>query len=272
MIASIKAEWRKNRFRPAFLVSAGLIAGIVVLFYSAEWYQATHPGGVRDAVSILILYPDQFVNNVMGAAFPLGAAMAIVLGALIAGSEYSWGTLKTVFTQRPGRLSTLSARVLVFQVWMGIMTLIIFAVGASYSVVVASFEGHAIVWPTAIDIVKGIGAIWLVLAVNGSLGIALGILFRQSAAALGVGLIYVTVLQIILVRFISTFNGGSYKWITNWFDGQNATALLNSFTSPAFGHATPPAIGAEQAVLTLAAYLAVFIVAAAALLRQRDVT
>jgi ABC-2 type transport system permease protein len=272
MIASIKAEWRKNRFRPAFLVSAGLIAGIVVLFYSAEWYQATHPGGVRDAVSILILYPDQFVNNVMGAAFPLGAAMAIVLGALIAGSEYSWGTLKTVFTQRPGRLSTLSARVLVFQVWMGIMTLIIFAVGASYSVVVASFEGHAIVWPAAIDIVKGIGAIWLVLAVNGSLGIALGILFRQSAAALGVGLIYVTVLQIILVRFISTFNGGSYKWITNWFDGQNATALLNSFTSPAFGHATPPAIGAEQAVLTLAAYLAVFIVAAAALLRQRDVT
>ncbi len=106
MIASIKAEWRKNRFRPAFLVSAGLIAGIVVLFYSAEWYQATHPGGVRDAVSILTLYPDQFVNNVMGAGFPLGAAMALVLGALIAGSEYSWGTLKTVFSQRPGRLTT----------------------------------------------------------------------------------------------------------------------------------------------------------------------
>jgi ABC-type transport system involved in multi-copper enzyme maturation permease subunit len=272
MIASIKAEWRKNRFRPAFLVSAGLIAGIVVLFYSAEWYQATHPGGTRDAVSILTLYPDQFVNNVMGAGFPLGAAMALVLGALIAGSEYSWGTLKTVFTQRPGRLATLTGRMVVFQVWMGIMTLIIFAVGAAYSVAVASYEGHAIVWPAAIDIVKGMGAIWLVLAVNGSLGMALGALFRQSAAALGVGLIYVTVLQIILVRFITSFNGGSYKWITDWFDGQNATALLNRFTSPAFGHATPPAIGAEQAVLVLAAYLGFFIVASAALLRQRDVT
>ncbi len=272
MIASIKAEWRKNRFRPAFLVSAALMAGIVVLFYSAEWYQATHPGGIRDAVSILTLYPDQLVNNVMGAAFPLGAAMAIVLGALIAGSEYSWGTLKTVFTQRPGRLSTLSGRVVVFQVWMGIMTLIIFAAGASYSVVIASFQGHAISWPALVDIAKGIAAIWLVLAVNGSLGMALGVLFRQSAAALGVGLIYVTVLQIILVRFIVTFNGGAYKWITDWFDGQNATALLNSFTSPAFGHSTPPAIGAEQALLTLVAYFGFFIVAAAALLRQRDVT
>jgi len=243
-----------------------------VLFYSAEWYQATHPGGVRDAVSILTLYPDQFVNNVMGAGFPLGAAMALVLGALVAGSEYSWGTLKTVFSQRPGRLTTLTGRVVVFQAWMAIMTVIIFAVGAGFSAVIASAQGQAIVWPASIDIVKGIGAMWLVLAVNGSLGMTLGVLFRQSAAALGVGLIYVTVLQIILVRFIASFNGGTYKWITNWFDGQNATALLNSFTSPAFGHATPPAIGAEQAVLTLVAYLAVFVVAAGALLRQRDVT
>jgi ABC-2 type transport system permease protein len=272
MIASIKAEWRKNRSRPAFLVSAGLIAGIVLLFYSAQWYQATHPGGPRESVSILTLFPDQFVNNVIGAGFPLGAAVAIVLGALIAGSEYSWGTLKTVFTQRPGRLATLAGRVVVFQVWMAIMTVIIFAVGAAYSTVIASVQGHAISWPAAVDIVKGLAALWLVLAVNGSLGMVLGALFRQSAAALGVGLIYVLAVQIIVVRFITAFNGGTYKWITNWFDGQNATALLGSFTSPAFGHAAPQAIGADQAVLTLVAYLAVFVVAAAVLLRQRDVT
>jgi ABC-type transport system involved in multi-copper enzyme maturation permease subunit len=272
MIATIKAEWRKNRMRPAFLVAAGLIAGIVVLFYSLEWYSATHPGGMRDAVSILTLYPDQFVNNVMGAGFPIGAAMALVLGALVTGSEYSWGTLKTVFTQHPGRLTTLAGRVVVFEVWMGILTLIIFVVGAAYSVVVASFQGHAVTWPAAVDIAKGIAAIWLVLAVNGSLGMALGVLFRQSAAALGVGLIYVTLLQIVLVRFITTLSGGAYKWIADWFDGQNATALLNTFTSPAFGHSTPPAIGAQQAVLVLVAYLAFFIVVSASLLRQRDVT
>src|ERR1700730_4777446 len=125
MIASIKAEWRKNRFRPAFLVSAGLIAGIVVLLYSAEWYQATNPGGARDAVSILTLYPDQFVNNIMGAGFPLGAAIAIVLGALIAGSEYSWGTMKTSLTHGPGRLTTWFGRVVVFDVWMGLITVIL---------------------------------------------------------------------------------------------------------------------------------------------------
>src|SRR5206468_4060990 len=109
MIATIKAEWRKSRLRPGFLIGAGVIAGIAILVYAANWYLALHPlatrGGERPIVSLATLYPDQFVNNVMGAAFPIGAAVAIVLGALFAGSEYGWGTVKTMFTQRPGRLT-----------------------------------------------------------------------------------------------------------------------------------------------------------------------
>jgi ABC-type transport system involved in multi-copper enzyme maturation permease subunit len=272
MIASIKAEWRKNRMRPAFLVATGLMAGVVALLYSVDWYQALHPVGADRSVTLPMLYPDQFVNQIMAAGFPLGAAIAVVLGALVAGSEYAWSTLKTTFTQRPGRLSTLGGRLVILAAWMGILTGVLFAGGAAYSVVIALFEGHAIVLPAAFDIAKGIGAIWLVLAVSGSLGMALGILFRQSAAALGVGLIYLTVLQLIAVRFITTFNGGTYKWIANWFDGQNASALLQSFTSPVFGHAAPPAIGAQQAVLVLVAYVAFFVVVSASLLRQRDVT
>ncbi len=258
MIATIKGEWRKNRFRPALLVSSGIIGAIVVLVYGVNWYQALHPAAGERQVSLLTLYPDQFVNSVMGAGFPLGAAMAIVLGALIAGSEYSWGTMKTTLTQGPGRLTTWFGRVVVL--------------GAAASVVVASFEGHAIAWPAAIDIAKGIGAIWLVFAVNGAIGLALGVLIRNSAAALGVGLIYVLAVEILAVGFIDSLNGGAYRWIGNLFVGQNATALLQSFTSPAFGRSLAPSIGAEQAVLVLAAYFAGLVIVAAALIRQRDVT
>jgi ABC-type transport system involved in multi-copper enzyme maturation permease subunit len=274
MIATIKAEWRKNRFRPAFLVSSGLIAGITVLIYGLSWYQALHPGTGerRGVVSILTLYPDQFVNNVMGAGFPLGAAIAIVLGALIAGSEYSWGTMKTTFTQGPGRLTTWFGRVVVFEAWMAILTVILFVVGAGSSVVVAAFQGHAIASPAMIDIAKGFGTIWLVFAVNGAIGLALGTLIRNSAAALGVGLIYVLAVEVLLVRFIDSLNNGAYQWIGNLFVNQNATALTQSFTSPAFGLSLPPSIGAQQAVLVLFAYFAGLIVIAAALIRQRDVT
>jgi ABC-type transport system involved in multi-copper enzyme maturation permease subunit len=259
--------------RPAFLVSAGLIAAVTALVYSVNWYQATHPGtSDRNPVPLLILYPDQFVNNVMGAAFPIGAAIAIVLGALIAGSEYSWGTMKTLLTQRPGRLTSWFGRVVPFVAWMAILTAVLFAVGASYSVVIASFQGHAISWPAAVDIAKGFGAIWLIFAVNGAIGLALGVLIRQSAAALGVGLIYVLAVEIVAVRFIDTINNGAYKWIGDLFVNQNATALAQSFSSPAFGRTAASSIGAEQAVLVLIAYMVGLLIVAAGLQRLRDVT
>lgn len=274
MIASIKAEWRKLRFRPAFSVSAGLIAGITVLFYSLNWYQALHPGA-RDrggVVSILTLFPDQFVNSVMGAAFPIGAAIAIVLGAIYAGSEFTWGTLKTTFTQRPGRLSVWAGRAVMFIFWMGMLAVALFAAGAVMSVVVSSSQGHAITWPAISDIAKGFGAIWLAFTVEGAIGLALGVLIRQSAAALGAGLIYILAVELIAVRFIDSINNGAYQWIGNLFVGQNVNALSQSFTSPAFGRTVAPAIGAEQAVLVLIAYGVGLMIVAAVLLRQRDVT
>lgn len=273
MIATIKSEWRKNRFRPAFLVSSGIIAAITMLFYALNWYSALHPTrGDRGPVSILILYPDQFVNNIMGAGFPIGAAITIVAGAIFAGSEFGWATMKTMFTQRPGRLTVWAGRVVVFAVWMAIMTLVLFAFGAASSVFVASFQSHSITWPAATDIVKGFGALWLIFAVNGAIGLSLGVLIRQSAAALGVGLIYVLAFEIIAVRFIDTINGGAYKWIGNLFVNQNATALAQSFTSPSFGRTLAPAVSAEHAVLVLAAYGVGLMIVAAGLLRLRDVT
>jgi len=273
MIATIRAEWRKSRFRPAFLVAGGVMAGITALVYGLNWYLALHPNAAGErAVNIATLYPDQFVNNIMGAAFPVGAAMAIVVGAIFAGSEFGWSTLKTMFTQGPGRLTVWAGRSVVFGAWMLIMTVVLFAVGVGSSIVVALFQGHAIAWPAAIDVAKGMGAIWLVFAVNGAIGLALGTLIRQSAAALGIGLIYVLAVEIIAVRFIDLINNGAYKWVTELFVNQNATALTRSFTSPVFGRAIAPAVSAEHAVLVLAAYGIGLVVVAAGLLRLRDVT
>jgi hypothetical protein len=123
-----------------------------------------------------------------------------------------------------------------------------------------------------IDIARGLGTIWLVFAVNGAIGLALGVLIRNSAAALGVGLIYVLAVEVIAVRFIDSISNGAYRWISDLLVNQNATALTQSFTSAAFGPTAAPTISAQQAVLVLFAYFAGLIVVAAALIRQRDVT
>ncbi len=152
------------------------------------------------------------------------------------------------------------------------MALVLFAAGAVSSVVVAAFEGHAISWPAALDVAKGAAAIWLVMMANGALGLTLGVLLRHSAGAISIGLVYVLAVEILGVRFIGSLSNGAYKWIGKLFLGQNAGALLQSFTSPAFGHLPTPAIGAEQAVLVLAIYFVGLVVVAGGLLRLRDVT
>ena len=176
-----------------------------------------------------------------------------------------------MFTQRPGRLSVWAGRVVVFALWMAIIAAVLFVVGAAMSVIVALFQGHSISWPAAVDIAKGFGAIWLILVAEGAIGLGLGVVIRQSAAALGAGLIYLLAVELIAVRFIDSINSGAYKWIGNLFMGQNAAALTQSFTSPAFGRSIAPAITAEHAVLVLAAYAVALIVVAAGLLRLRDV-
>jgi len=267
MIATIKAEWRKNRFRPAFLVASGLIAGLTVLVFSSNWYLATHPGAGERAVTLASLYPDHFVNNVMGAGFPLGAAMAIVLGAILAGSEYSWGTLKTLFTQGPGRLTTWVGRLVVFSAWMGILTAILFAVGAGYSTVIASANSQAITWPALEAIAKGFGAIWLIFIVNGAIGMALGVIVRQSAAAIGIGVVYLLSIEIIAVRFIDQVSNGDYKWIGNLFVGQNSTALIGHLAN-----AKGLTISTEHTLLVLFGWLVAMLIVSAGLQRVRDVT
>jgi ABC-2 type transport system permease protein len=268
MIATIKAEWRKSRFRPAFLIGSGIIAAITSLAYASSWYLATHPGAGPRATSIATLYPDQVVNNVMGAAYPLGAALAIVLGTILSGSEYSWGTLKTSLTQGPGRLTLLAGRLTVFAALLAVLTAVLFAVGMPFSAVIAATQNHAIVWPTFADIAKGFGAIWLVFGVFGAIGFALGVVIRQSAAALGLGIVYLLAVEVIAVRFIDSLSNGDYKWVGDLFVGQNASALLAHLS----GAATGVSIGVSQAILVIAVWLVGVVVVAAGLLRVRDVT
>ena len=272
MIRVVKAEYRKHARRPAFRVAAGLVGLLIGFAYGIGLAEVIWPSiAPSGGFNVLTLYPDQFVNNVTGAA-GLSAAIAMVVGALMAGSDYSWGTFKTALTQGPGRLTTVAGRVVSYLLFTGLLTLVIFAVGAAASAFVAMYEGHAITWPAAIEVVKGFGAILLVLSVSGTLGMVLGTLFRQPAAAVGVGLVYGLALQVLVVRFIAGINGGAYKWIADLFEGQNSTALLHYFTSPAFGPSRPAEISAGTAVLVLLAYVAVYVIATATLVRQRDVT
>ncbi|TMC27722.1 MAG: hypothetical protein E6J32_10150 [Chloroflexi bacterium] len=148
-----------------------------------------------------------------------------------------------------------------------------FAVAALCSWIIATIDGQAASWPAAIDILKAVGASWLIFSCWSLLGMAFGYLFRQSAMAIGIGLAYLFVIEGILFRVLNGFDASWVSTVEKFFAGQNATALLGSFgrAFPAPG-AAPPLVSAGEAVLVLAVYTAVFAAASALVVRARDVT
>ncbi len=257
MIGTVKAEWRKLARRPANLIAVGGVLAVVALIYSVGYIEYTWPVASQAARAALLkqgLYPGGLVQQLMNGVMPLGAAMALVLGALATGSEYGWGTIKTLLTLGPGRIQTFLGRLVSAALGVAVLTVLFYAAGAIASLIVAAVDGHAVVWPAAIDLGRAFGATWLVLYCFGLLGMALGFLFRQAAAAVGIGLVYLVVVEVILSRFVTSFHGGDYQWIAKGLSGANATALVQSFgqviTDP---KAPAPLVGGAQAVATLAA-------------------
>ncbi|MDQ6899178.1 MAG: ABC transporter permease [Candidatus Dormibacteraeota bacterium] len=268
MIRSIAAEFRKVRQRPALLFSALTIVGIVALIYAVSYYQALQPStGQRGAVSLASLYPAGFVATVIGIVPGLIGAVAVVLGAISVGTEYQWSTIKTQLLQGPGRLTTLFSKFVILAAWMALLTVAFYATAAAGSLSVALLQQHSIAWPAASLIGQAVAATWLIAFCYAMLGAGLAFVFRQSAVALGVGLIYVAVVQTLLVGVLATLGGGAYKWVTKLFDGQNAGSLVDSIAGPG----QTPLVGATQATLVLLAYIAMFAAVAGTLARRRDI-
>src|SRR2546428_422741 len=208
MIASFKAEWRKLTRRPAVFVLAGILLAALVLFgYVFQWIQYTFPsknfhndlGLTVDQLKVA-LYPINFVKNALAGVAILGSILALVLGALAVGSEFGWGTVKTIYTQRPSRLQALLGQMGAVSVIVAILVVAFYGLAALCSWAVVAIDGKPVVWPAAIDILKALGATWLIFECWTLFGMALAFLFRQSAMAIGLGLAYVLAIEGILFR------------------------------------------------------------------------
>ncbi|MDP9248465.1 MAG: ABC transporter permease subunit [Actinomycetota bacterium] len=287
MIASFRAEVRKLRHRPAVWVLGGILLVLVVTFgYAVEWIQyatasaSFRSGGLTAAQLKEGLYPAAFVKVIAnGGVSTLGPALVVVLGALAVGSEYGWGTLKTVFSQRPGRIQVLVGQFAALTLIVGVLAIAIYAVAAASSLVIVLLDSKAIVWPAAIDILKGLGATWLVFEGWTLFGAMLAYLFRQSALAIGLGLAYMLIIEGLVFGLLGGFNLSWLNTVEKFFIGQNATALRESFgqaVTAARGGGTTvsstPLVGAGQAVIVLAVYGLFFIAASMFVVRRRDVT
>lgn len=280
MASSFGAELMKLRKRPATWV-IGLIFVIAALLFgylftylfvvSAPGGDAGMPEQVREGI-LGFLLPESFLPNVIGTFASFGSALALILGALAMGSEYGWDTFKVSLTQGPGRLGFLAGKLLAVGVLLLLVTVVVLAAGAAASYAIASFENAAAEWPSAMEILKGIGAGWLILAIFAAMGVFLAALFRGTALAIGIGLVYLLVLENLFLGLTS--QNETIADIGSRLPAKNSLDLSEYFgeAPQAFGGAPGEAVEPLTAAFTLGIYAVVFLALAMLLFKSRDVT
>lgn len=278
MAASFGAEILKLRKRPATWVLMLVFAAATLLFgylftylfiVNAPEGQAGLPQEARDGI-LQFLIPESVLGNVLGTFASFGSALALILGALAMGSEYGWDTFKTILTQRPGRLGFLAGKLLAVGSLLLAITLVILAAGAVASYVIASAEDAAVEWPSLWEIVKGVGAGWLILATFAALGVFLATLFRGTALAIGIGLVYLLVLENLFLGLTS--QNETIADIGRGLPAKNSLDLAGAFgqAPPGFGGAPGETVEPATAAITLGVYAVVFLALAVLFFKRRD--
>lgn len=278
MIASCtRAELMKLRRRPAVWV-LGLVAVLAtllfgyLLLYALVATQAVEQAGAGVEADDLIptLLPERMAVTAVTSASSFGAGVAVVLGALVVGSEYAWGTVRTVATQGPSRGAIAVGRLAALAVVTFILAAAILGVSAGASALVAVLESAAVSFPAPLVLLAALGACWLVLAVWAVLGAGLATLFRSSGLAIGIGLAWALLVESIVGVLPLPESIGEV--VGRVLLGSNATALATGFGElSAFGGVTPPPATPVQAAVALGAWLLVFAVVAVVPFTRREI-
>ncbi|CAL9331897.1 hypothetical protein SUDANB58_00086 [Streptomyces sp. enrichment culture] len=276
-MGSILAELTKTARRPAMW----LLVAIAVVLELTFAYLVPYVGAVdgeREAASgapaadggIAVTLPDQLVGNALGGTPVFVGALALILGVLVVGSEYGWGTWKTVLGQGAGRSGVYAAKLVAVAAGALVITVSLFVVGALAGAGIAAVENRTANWPGPADLIAGLGAGWLVTGAWAALGVLLATALRGVALPIGIGLVWLLAVQNLVAGVAAPL----LDWVADvqtWLPGPNAGSLVASLGADPATPGVVEGVGAGQAGLVLGCYTVAFVLIGGWLFLSRDI-
>lgn len=272
LVAAEVFQMRKRASTWVLLAVWGLLATFFSYVFPYLIGDNGQTAGINASSVDPALLPEQLVQTVVS-GFPFyGGAIALMLGVLTVGSEFGWGTFKTLFSQRPGRGEVFAAKAIALAIMLVPFVFLVFAIGAGASALIAWQKDIAIVWPGLGEAVRAMLAGELILAVWAAFGVLLAVVTRGTALAIGIGIIWALVIEGMLSAFAN-----SLSWLETLSEvllRANAYSLVEPLGGAANdgpGAFSGPYVGTTQALLVLIGYIVVTLGASYWLVRRRDV-
>jgi ABC-2 type transport system permease protein len=279
MIASTKAELLRLRKWPAVWVTLSAWMALTALFgylfnyvsYATGDSSFSNEGATASSLLQEILPGN--VADVLVQGMPMfGGALMMVLGAIVAGNGYGWGTWKTVFTQGPSRTAATVGSLTALTIFVTATVVATLALCVGLSLLVAAAESQSVTWPSAGDVAVSLGAGLLVMGMWALVGFLLGSVARGPALSVGLGLVWALVVENLL-RGVGELLS-AVEAFTKVLPGTSAGSLVGSIVGAGGPDPTPGVLDTltgPQASVILAVYVVAVPVATVLLIRRRDV-
>jgi ABC-type transport system involved in multi-copper enzyme maturation permease subunit len=267
----------------------GLIVVIAFVFYFLIWVsinaqlQAVKngtipapPGGTAQLEQTLRqVAPDRVAQFGVSVIAGLGSVMLIVFAASHVGTEFGWGTFRTLLAHGASRTGFLVSKTVSLVLYAAVFMIVgtIAAIAASYSVsAVASIPVG-----TGVDLAE-VGRVAAKSAYTFlpymALAIAIAVWSKSAGAGIATGLVVYFAEGIVAGLLVSL--NKDYAQIVNWGLSRNASALTRTVAGQGGPAAQDPTASTlpdpTQAAIVLAVYCVIFLALAYWRLRSRDVT
>ncbi|MVU79410.1 ABC transporter permease subunit [Nocardia sp. ET3-3] len=277
LLAATRADLLRLRRWPAFWIVLGTWILLNLTFAYLFNYLAYSTGSSTRMSNGLPR--DVLLQQMLPAAVPevftqgmamFGGALMLVLGALAVGSGYGWGSWKTALTQGPSRVNVIGAVVVSLALTVVALVLVAFVVDTGVAALIAGTHGQSLALPSVGRIALGIGSGSAILGMWTLAGAVIGAIARGPALAVGLGLVWVLVVENLLRGVAAIFS--PIRAITDHLPGTAAGSLAGSLRTVT-GPATPgvlDVLSRGESLLVLAAYLALFATGTVWLIRRRD--
>ncbi|MCL4474202.1 MAG: hypothetical protein M1539_01125 [Actinobacteria bacterium] len=281
---SLIAELLLLRKRAAVWVLLGFWLGASLLFTYILPYVAFLRGlafhrNISGLVLLQLILPQNIISNALNSVSFFGVVFVLILAVLSMGSEFSWGTLTPVFTQKASRTRIFFSKTGALAIALVPFVVLVFFIGLLFSLYVAWREGQTVLLPPLWDVVRALGAAWLIMAAWSAFGILISILSSGTALAIGLGIIYSLVVENVIAGFSSQID--FLLQISKGLLRTNGTALISALGvsmqsgggggGGGGGGFAGPSVPTLQAALVMTAYVVLFLGVSAYILRRRDV-
>jgi ABC-2 type transport system permease protein len=261
------AGLRKLVGRPASFVTLGLLVGLLGLIIIASSTVAGRSGSAQAQRALaLARFPGAY-DLILSFMFGLGGLFAVIYGAAIAGSEWSWGTLKNAVARGESRARYMLGTFAAIVVMLAVGLAITFALGIVLAVIGANL---ASVPTTGINDAATLNRLpamaargWFAVTEQAALGFAIATLARSQLAGIGAGIAF---------YFGEGFASIFLPDIVKYMPFAVARASINTGAAGGLGDGGVVALDADTALLLVGVWLVGSLLVAVLFTERAEIT